>query len=127
MNDQDAKSYGTALANALRHLPVRMAQKYVDFATLGVAIVAYEGPRVAEDYRLRQLRLAGQQPQRPPLSGQGGQVFQFRPPPGGQGNAAGGPPPAAAAHPPAVQPAAGPVATFAGPPADMTYEPDVLA
>ena len=38
LNDPDAKAYGLALANALRHLPVSMAQKYVDFAALGVAV-----------------------------------------------------------------------------------------
>ena len=80
LNDPDAKAYGTALANALRHLPVTMAQKWVDFSALGLAVFAYEGPRVAIDMQLRQQRGAA-----PPRQRQGpAQVFQFRPPQQGQ-------------------------------------------
>jgi hypothetical protein len=99
LNDQDAKAYGLALANALRHLPVTMAQKYVDFCALGIAVFAYEGPRVALDMQLRAQRGAAARP-RPP-SGPA-QVFQFR--------AAAGPQPE---QPPPQSPTV-----------DMTYEPD---
>jgi hypothetical protein len=103
LNEPDAKAYGTALANALRHLPVTMAQKYIDFTALGVAIIAYEGPRIAMDAALRAQR---QTQTRPGPIGPA-QVFQFRRPPG------------AASEPEAVQPA---------PPGlspDMTYEPQL--
>lgn len=73
LNDADAKNYGMALANALRHLPVTAAQKYVDFAALGIAVAAYEGPRIAMDVQLRAQR---RQPQRPIGPAQ---IFQFRP------------------------------------------------
>jgi hypothetical protein len=73
LNDADAKAYGTALANALRHLPVTMAQKWIDYSALGLAVFAYEGPRVAIDMQLRQQR---DQP-RPRPQGPA-QVFQFR-------------------------------------------------
>jgi hypothetical protein len=103
LNDQDAKAYGLALANALRHLPVTMAQKYVDFAALGIAVFAYEGPRVAMDVQLR--RQAA--PPRPTQAS--GQVFQFRP---------------NAAPPPADPPPAWPIGAGEGP---MTYEPDLAS
>jgi hypothetical protein len=98
LNDADAKAYGLALANALRHLPVTMAQKYVDFAALGIAIFAYEGPRIGIDMQLKRDR----QQQRRPMQTGPAQVFQFRP----------NPPAPDGPVPPA--PAEGP----------MTYEPD---
>jgi len=53
LSDADAKAYGLALSNALRHLPITMAQKYVDFTALGIAIIAYEGPRLHLDIQAR--------------------------------------------------------------------------
>ena len=109
LNDPDAKAYGAALANALRHLPVTMAQKYVDFAALGVAVMCYEGPRIHMDMQLRRERQAGaRRPQQGPA-----QVFQFAPPPR--------PAPSEPqqqsrqAEPPQMPPPFG----------DMTYEPDL--
>lgn len=101
LNDPDAKAYGTALSNALRHLPVTMAQKWIDFSALGLAVFAYEGPRVAIDMQLRQQR---QQP-RPRPQGPA-QVFQFRPPP-----------PPQQSDPPRQTPAMGE--------GEMTYEPEL--
>jgi hypothetical protein len=106
LSDPDAKAYGTALANALRHLPVTMAQKYVDFAALGVAIVAYEGPRMGIDMQLRAQRQAGAR--RPPQGP--AQVFQFTPRQAG--------PEAPAEVPPDTPPPM---------PGDMTYEPQLEA
>jgi hypothetical protein len=132
LNDQDAKAYGTALANALRHLPVSMAQKYVDFASLGIAVLAYEGPRLGIDMQLRQQRQ--QQTRRP---GPMGQVFQFnpaRPPPAGAPGVAAAPsaPASGSGHPansfvgtPSAAATENPAP--AGPAPDMTYEPDFSA
>jgi hypothetical protein len=102
LSDPDAKAYGLALANALRHLPVTMAQKWVDFTALGLAVFAYEGPRIAMDAAIRRERQTQQRRPQPM-----GQVFQFRPP--------------GAASEPAETPAA---PMGAG---DMTYEPDLSA
>ena len=99
LSDPDAKAYGLALANALRHLPVTMAQKWVDFTALGLAVFAYEGPRIAIDAQLRRERQAASRRPQPM-----GQVFQFRP-----NSEPAGPPP------PPPQPAMG----------DMTYEPEL--
>jgi len=64
LSDPDAKAYGLALSNALRHLPVTMAQKYIDFTALGIAVIAYEGPRVHMDMQLRAQRGAAGRPRR---------------------------------------------------------------
>ena len=69
LSDDDAKRYGTALANALRHMPVRVAQKYVDYSTLVMVAFVMETPRVV---RSIQIARAPKQPQRGPA-----QVFQF--------------------------------------------------
>lgn len=108
LNDGDAKAYGTALANALRHLPISMAQKYVDWTAFGVAVMAFEGPRIGIDMQLKaQRQQAGRQrPQGP------AQVFQFTPRQEG--------PPAPTEVPPG--------ATIPGAPtADMSYEPQLEA
>jgi hypothetical protein len=121
MNDTDAKAYGQAMANALRHIPITMAQKYFDFTALALAVATYEVPRIAEDIRIR--NLPPRQPQQRPAPM--GQVFQFAPPAARAGaEAAGrGGAPAASPNPPAGAPAPPP-----GPPVqpapDMTYEPE---
>jgi hypothetical protein len=46
LNDADAKRYGTALANALRHMPVRAAQKTIDFTVLAFVMFEMETPRI---------------------------------------------------------------------------------
>lgn len=109
LNDPDAKAYGAALANALRHLPVTMAQKYVDFAALGVAVMCYEGPRIHMDMQLRRER--GAAARRPPAGP--AQVFQFRPAPS----------PPASETPQQARPAE--PSQMPPPFGDMTYEPDL--
>lgn len=46
LNDPDARIYGQALQNALRHIPIRRAQKSLDFAMLVIAIGQFDIPRV---------------------------------------------------------------------------------
>lgn len=83
LNEPDAQAYARYLSNAMRHLPVSVAQKYVDFVALGGAVMVYTGGRV-----VRSMQLAGTippqqqqqaQPQQPrgPSGGPMGQVFQF--------------------------------------------------
>ena len=95
LNDADAKAYGTALSNALRHLPITTSQKYVDFAVLGMAVCNYEGVRLAADYQLRQ-QARQPQPQHP-----GAVVYPFpqRNPSPGDGTAPSPPSPPAGPSP----------------------------
>ena len=104
LNDDDAKRYGTALANALRHMPIKAAQKTIDYSTLVMVAFVMETPRIV---RSAQLARQPKQPQRGPA-----QVFQFvqpqpqpqagSPPPSPAANATdgGGTPPIAAEGPP---------------------------
>jgi hypothetical protein len=69
LNDDDAKKYGQALANAMRHLPVKVAQKYIDYSTLCMVAFVIETPRVV---RSAQLARAPKAAPRGPA-----QVFQF--------------------------------------------------
>lgn len=108
LNDQDARQYGQALANAVRHLPVVVAQKYFDYAALAGAIAMHEGPRVTMDIAIAAERRAG----RRPTYAQPAQVFQFGPRP-------------AAPPPPPQGPMAQPAAQQPGPTPDMTYEPEI--
>lgn len=108
LNDLDAKAYGMALSNALRHLPITAAQKTLDFAALGIAVMVYEGPRIGIDMQTRQ-RGAQPRPAGP------AQVFQFTP----------SPRPAPSETP---QPPRQPDPQQMPPPfGDMTYEPDLGA
>lgn len=111
LNDQDAKAYGLALSNALRHLPVTMAQKYIDFSALGLAIFAYEGPRIGIDMQLKRERLAQRQPVQPARGP--AQIFQFR----STGSGPSGP---------VMSETSSPGASVPSPPAEMpmSYEPD---
>jgi hypothetical protein len=99
LSDADAKDYGAKLANAMRHLPVTMGQKYIDWSAFAVAVFSYEGPRIGMDMQM-QAQKANPRPQNGPA-----QVFQFAP----------------RAAPEATGPAAS--ATQAPSP-DMTYEPE---
>jgi hypothetical protein len=72
LNDADALRYGTALANALRHMPIRAAQKTIDYATLVMVAFVMETPRIV---RSVQLARTPKPPNRGPA-----QVFQFHPP-----------------------------------------------
>lgn len=116
LTDADAKDYGQKLVNALRHIPVTMAQKYVDFTALGAAVFTYESPRIMMDMQLK-----AQRQRRPPPFGPA-QIFQFRSPSPGPGGEA----QAERTNQPAQ---AGPIAgnRYEGPAPDMTYEPDISA
>jgi hypothetical protein len=63
LSDDDAKRYGTALANALRHMPIKAAQKTIDYSTLAMVIFVMETPRIV---RSAQLARAPKQPLRGP-------------------------------------------------------------
>lgn len=90
LSEPDAKAYAAYLHNAMRHLPVSVAQKYVDFAALGGAFVVYTGGRV-----VRSMQLAGtipqqQQQQQQPQPRGPAQVFQFVANPAAAGAEVGG-------------------------------------
>jgi hypothetical protein len=90
LSDDDAKRYGTALANALRHMPIKAAQKTIDYSTLVMVAFVMETPRI-----VRSAQLARQPKAQPPRGP--AQVFQFVPNPA---QAPASPPPAAAATSP---------------------------
>jgi hypothetical protein len=77
LTEQDAKVYGTALANAMRHLPIGATQKALDFTALAICAFNMETPRVYASMRNQQQRRAQAATPPPP----GATVFQFRPPP----------------------------------------------
>jgi hypothetical protein len=94
LNDADARVYGQALQNALRHIPIRRAQKTLDFAMLVVAGLQFEVPRV-----MISMQAARRPPQPPAPFGQ--TVYPFpgpRTPP---------PPPTSPPAPPNPSPTAG--------------------
>jgi hypothetical protein len=72
LNDDDAKRYGTALANALRHMPIKAAQKTIDYSTLVMVAFVMETPRIV---RSVQLARAPKQQFRPQAV-----VYPFAPP-----------------------------------------------
>lgn len=117
LNDADAKSYGQALSNALRHIPIAAAQKTLDFSMLVIVAWGHEIPRIYLSSQLAKARRASARQQA------GGQVFQFRQPQ---------PPPSTAAPPGSAPglsnpPPGGASAASANgqaPPSDMTYEPE---
>jgi hypothetical protein len=83
LNDADAQRYGAALANALRHMPIKAAQKTIDYSTLVMIAFVMETPRIVRSIQLNRQANAPRQPQRGPA-----QVFQFHPPsPPAQANA----------------------------------------
>ena len=69
LSDADANRYGQALANALRHMPIRAAQKTIDYATLVMVAFVMETPRVVRSIQFARTPKA---PNRGPA-----QVFQF--------------------------------------------------
>jgi hypothetical protein len=73
LSDDDAKRYGTALANALRHMPIKAAQKTIDYSTLVMVAFVMETPRIVRSAQL------ARQPKGPPRGP--AQVFQFVPNP----------------------------------------------
>jgi hypothetical protein len=58
LSDDEAKYYGNALANAARHLPIVVAQKYFDFGALAVAFFVCDGTRFLTTVQLRREALA---------------------------------------------------------------------
>lgn len=76
LTDQDAKTYGAALANAMRHVPIGITQKALDFSALAFCIINMETPRVMASARIARERRTNPnaQPRGP------AEVFQFRPP-----------------------------------------------
>jgi hypothetical protein len=84
LSDADARRYGAALANALSHLPVKVAQKYLDFSTLAFCVFEMELPRVMLSHQLAQARKPA------PGAAPTAEVFQFTPP---RSSANGAPPP----------------------------------
>jgi hypothetical protein len=79
LSEVDAKRYGQALANALRHFPVQATQKAIDFSVLAFCIFEMETPRVVKSIALSKLppHLRRQaQAQRGPAK-----IFEFTPPP----------------------------------------------
>lgn len=105
INDDDSKRYGTALGNALRHLPIKVAQKSIDYGALVVVAFAIETPRIVRSMQLA--RAPAPSPSRGPA-----QVFQFHQPSQ----------PSSPATPPPVSPTA--AAGSGGPPPDFADEPD---
>lgn len=76
LSDADAQRYGQALANALRHMPIKAAQKTIDYSTFVMMAFIVETPRVAKSVQLaRAPKPAGR-----PFTGTG-DVLHFRPPP----------------------------------------------
>ena len=72
LSDADSQRYGQALANALRHMPIKAAQKTIDYSTLVMVAFVMETPRIV---RSAQIARTPKQPPRGPA-----QVFQFHPP-----------------------------------------------
>lgn len=104
LNDPDAKIYGTALSNALRHFPIAATQKAIDIGSLVIAAFNFDGIRLATELRIRrEARLRARPQPRGPA-----QVFQFVP---------GGTPQAPPQTPPPDPPPAWSP--------DMTYEPEL--
>lgn len=91
LTDQDAKTYGGALANAMRHVPIGVTQKALDFSALIFCIINMETPRV-----MASARNARERRRNPNAEPRGpAQVFEFRPP-----NPPPPPQPSAASPPP---------------------------
>lgn len=102
LSDADSTRYGTALANALRHMPIKAAQKTIDYSTLVMVAFVMETPRIVRSAQL------ARQPKPSPNRGPA-QVFQFVNP-----NAPASPTATAAPPGPASAGAAPPIAD--GPP-----------
>lgn len=62
LNDADAKRYGIALSNALKHIPIKAAQKTIDYSVLVVTAFLIETPRVTMSAMLAKQRAAQAKP-----------------------------------------------------------------
>lgn len=78
LDDADAKRYGAALQNALRHFPMKTTQKVIDCTALAIVAFEMEAPRVMVSAELAKQR-KGPQPARGPA-----QIFRFNTPAGTQ-------------------------------------------
>lgn len=110
LTDADANRYGAALANALRHMPIKAAQKTIDYSTFAMMVFIIETPRIAKS-----VQIARQAPAAPPRGP--AQVFQFRPQ-APNASPPSPPPPAATTSPPPS-----PAMTGQGPPPDFAVGP----
>lgn len=85
LSEPDAKAYARYVANALRHMPMTVAQKWVDFTALGGAFFVFTGGRIIQSMQLAGRIGGGPAAQRRPppqqAPGGGAQVFQFTPNP----------------------------------------------
>jgi hypothetical protein len=109
LSDADAKRYGAALANALRHLPVHATQKAIDFGVLAFCVFEMETPRVVLSLQLAK-QAKGQAGARPRGSAK---IFDFVPPP-----PTGSPPPSGSNSRDESQSTAGATPPIADPPPD---------
>jgi hypothetical protein len=108
LNEADAKRYGAALANALRHFPLQTTQKAIDFSVLVFCIFEMETPRVVKSIQLAKLPPhLRRQAQRGPAK-----IFEFAP------NFS--PPPPSDAPQPGGSPTSGPVHQGAPPSAESS-------
>ncbi len=107
LTDADAKAYGAALHNAMRHFPIGATQKALDLGALMMMAFTMESPRVHKSWSMardRKQRPTGQEAQ-----GGGATVYRLHP------NNPQQPPPAPPAGPaPAQQPSGGGVEGFTG-------------
>jgi hypothetical protein len=72
LSDADSNRYGQALANALRHMPIKAAQKTIDYSTFVMVAFVMETPRIVRSVQLART---------PKPTNRGpAQVFQFHPP-----------------------------------------------
>jgi hypothetical protein len=112
LNDGDAKVYGQAVSNALRHVPIKVAQKSLDFGMLFIVACQFEFPRIVLSTQMTRARGQRRSPGGP------AQVFQFtRPPPPPPASPPGG----ASPHVPGGEV---PLNGSAAASPDMTYEPE---
>jgi hypothetical protein len=106
LSEPDAKRYGQALANALRHFPVQATQKAIDFSVLAFCIFEMETPRIVKSVQLAKLPPhLRRQAQRGPAK-----IFEFNPPPPSDAPQPGG------------SPTSGPVHQGAPPSADQPHD-----
>ena len=102
LNDPDAKQYGTAIANMMRHFSPVVSQKSLDIFACGLCVVAMETPRIQASVELAKMRRTrgtsgASSASSPPIPG--ATVYPFPVPP----TVSPSPPPPSTA---AVQPAA---------------------
>lgn len=77
LNDADARTYGTAIANAMRHLPIGATQKAIDFSALLICAINMETPRVYQSMRTARARRHQQQQQTETEAPGGATVYAF--------------------------------------------------